>query len=184
MRLRATRVAVTINGQGSRHGKEITRNAVSGFLFGDFFKSEKGTRGGDGIPALSSVARCGGDGWMQGCAPCTAVVFLYAQKVTKDAHERGISISPSHDFSLEATQEGRPRPSWITPRGRETETRDARDSALRADLLSFRAERGIPHSEAYAIVDGDSSALDAPQNDMVFIHFASRASQRQQITQV
>jgi hypothetical protein len=82
--------------------------------------------------------------------------FLYAQKVTKDAHERGISISPSHDFSLEATQEGRPRPSWITPGGRETGNEGC---SLRAVLLSFRAERGISHSEAYAIVDGDSSAL-------------------------
>jgi hypothetical protein len=45
MRLRATRTAVTINGQDFRHRKEITRNAVSGFLFSSFFKSEKGTRG-------------------------------------------------------------------------------------------------------------------------------------------
>jgi hypothetical protein len=26
------------------------------------------------------LSRCGGDVWMQGCAPCTAVVFLLAQK--------------------------------------------------------------------------------------------------------
>jgi hypothetical protein len=73
MRIRATRTAVTISGHGYRHGKESTGNAVSGFLFGDFFKSEKVTRGGDGIPALSfpagrnpaspvRAARDGGDG--------------------------------------------------------------------------------------------------------------------------
>jgi hypothetical protein len=68
MRLRAARIAVTTKGQGSRHGKEIIRNAVSNFLFGDFFKSEKVTRcrtesciprhraAGDGIPALSFPA--------------------------------------------------------------------------------------------------------------------------------
>jgi hypothetical protein len=44
MRLRATRTAATINGQDFRHGRESTGNAVSGFLFGDFFKSEKATR--------------------------------------------------------------------------------------------------------------------------------------------
>jgi hypothetical protein len=70
MRIRATRTAVTINGQGSRHGKEITRNVVSGFLFGDFFKSEKVTRGGDGIPALSSPpVRAARDGRTESCIP-------------------------------------------------------------------------------------------------------------------
>ena len=80
MRLRATRAAVTIKGQGYRHGKEITRNVVSGFLFSGFFKSEKATR----CRTESCIPRPRRarwwDDWMQGCAPCTAVVFLLAQK--------------------------------------------------------------------------------------------------------
>jgi hypothetical protein len=32
-------------------------------------------------------------------------------------------------------------------------------SALRAHALSFRAKRGISHSEAKTVVEGDSSAL-------------------------
>ena len=44
IRIRAIRTEIMINGQGFRPSKEITRNAVSGFLFGDFFKSEKVTR--------------------------------------------------------------------------------------------------------------------------------------------
>jgi hypothetical protein len=71
MRLRAARTAAAIKGQDFRHGRESTGNAVSGFLFGDFFKSEKVTRCrtescilrprcGDGIPA--SLVRAARDG--------------------------------------------------------------------------------------------------------------------------
>jgi hypothetical protein len=134
MRLRATRKAVTINGQGSRHGKRITRAAALVFFLVTFSKVKKPP--GAGRNPASPVPRGAENVWPQGCAACTAGTFgcrrcapctggrLSAthRKTTKDAHERGISISPSHDFSLEATQEGRPRPSWITPMG----TRDAK----------------------------------------------------------
>jgi cysteinyl-tRNA synthetase len=105
--------------------------------------------------------------------------FLCAQKVTKDAHERGISISPSHDFSLEATQEGRPRPSWITPRGRETGEEAKGCAPQGADALSFRAERGIPHSEAYTYRRWRFFGACAPQNDRGFLYtFKSHKSTR------
>jgi hypothetical protein len=56
MRIRATRTAVTINGQGFRHGKQITRAAALVFFLVPFSKVKKEPGGGDGIPALSSPA--------------------------------------------------------------------------------------------------------------------------------
>jgi hypothetical protein len=106
------------------------------------------------------AARPEGCGRLDAGVPPALGDFLYAQKVTKDAHERGISISPSHDSLLEATQEGRPRPSWITPMGTRDCGQEAKASASQgAHALSFRAERGIPYSEAVSTVEGDSSAL-------------------------
>ena len=57
MRLRAIRVAVTIKGQGSRHGKRITRAAALVFFLVPFSKVKKEPGGGDGIPAPSSSPR-------------------------------------------------------------------------------------------------------------------------------
>jgi hypothetical protein len=88
---------------------------------------------------------------MQGSAPCTAVVFLLAQK--DDAKMR--QVFPLHS----------PRSAsavtllMVELRIVHRRMAPASVSALRADSLSFRAKRGIPHSEACAIVDGDSSAL-------------------------
>ena len=126
MRLRATRTAVTTNGQGCRHGKRITRAAALVFFLVTFSKVKKppgaGRNPASFVPRRARTfgrraARPEGCGRLDAGVPPALGDFLYAQKVTKDAHERGISISPSHDFSLEATQEGRPRPSWITPEG-------------------------------------------------------------------
>jgi hypothetical protein len=88
---------------------------------------------------------------MQGSAPCMAVVFLLAQKDDGKMRQafplhslRSASAVTLLLLKLRIVHRRMVHASVSAPQG--------------ADPLSFRAKRGIPHSEAYA-VDGDSSAL-------------------------
>jgi hypothetical protein len=114
---------------------------------------------------------------MQGCAPCMAVVFLLAQKDDRKMRMRGgFRFPPLMTFPLKRHKRGVRAPLGLPPRERETDEKGLVPQG--ADALSFRAERGIPHSEAYAVAKGDSSALARLRMTAFYIFSKSHKSTR------
>jgi hypothetical protein len=165
IRLRAIRTAVTINGQGFRHGKQITRAAALVFFLVTFSKVKKPP--GAGRNPASPVPPRDENVWQQGSAPCKAVVFLLAQKGDRTAQAAfscrfaAIHLELRQAFPLHSLRSA----SAMTLLMAELLIVHSRkvpasvSAPQGAHALSFRAKRGIPRSEAYTFVDGDSSAL-------------------------
>jgi hypothetical protein len=126
----------------------------SGAAYGPrvYIFSRRAKTGEAGLRALHHFFVCGRDDWMQGSAPCTAVVFLLAQKDDRKMRQ----AFPLHSLCSASAM------TLLMLKLRIVYRRIVHtpvSAPLGADLLSFRAKRGISHSEACAIVDGDSSAL-------------------------